>query len=275
MLLAGSPAMVVGDYATQMDLADCRAAEGSPECVEQQCAAKGSPTESTTDDSPAYDPEDLDDDSDDSECGGNRFSAEETFIIFDWDDTMLPSSWVQEQGLRLDRDLELSTQQQEELGELARQVAETFRLAKQFGTVVLVTNAERGWIELSCQRYMPSLYPSLKDVKLLSARSEYECPDSTPFEWKLMAFQSELGRIFAPDETGSRRKNVLSFGDSVHEREALIHGTASILNCRTKSLKFTERPGIGQLRKQHTLVARCFHRIVHHDGNLDLHIRAL
>jgi hypothetical protein len=33
--------------------------------------------------------------------------------------------------------------------------------------VVLVTNAERGWIELSCQKFMPTLFPSLENVKAL------------------------------------------------------------------------------------------------------------
>merc|ERR1712060_536149 len=88
---------------------------------------------------------------------------------------------------------------------------------------------------------------------------------------KLKAFEKEIERIFLSGANG--RKNVLSVGDSAHEREALIQATANLPNCRTKSLKFVERPGVDQLRKQHMLITRCFRRIVHHDGNLDLCIR--
>jgi len=208
---------------------------------------------------------------------GHRFTVDETFMIFDWDDTVLPTSWVQEQGLRLDNE-PLTSHQQQELDEVARLAAETLRTAKLLGTVVLVTNAERGWIERSCQRFMPSLISELEGVKLLSARSEYERPDVVcPFEWKLKAFKSEILRIFnAENDSGNEsRKNILSFGDCFFEREALIHATKNLPNCRTKSLKFVERPKIEQLRKQHSLVARCVTRIVHHDGNLDLCLKAL
>ena len=80
---------------------------------------------------------------------------------------------VQTQGLRLDAGSELNDWQRSQLSEVATAAAETLRLAKQLGTVVLVTNAERGWIELSCQKFLPTLYPLLEDVKVLSARTTY------------------------------------------------------------------------------------------------------
>lgn len=209
------------------------------------------------------------------EDAGHRFTNEETIVIFDWDDTVLPSSWVQDQGLRLDADSMPSPEQQQQLAELARHAARTMRKAKKLGTVVLVTNAERGWIELSCLKFLPALYPALESVKILSARTEYETPAlSSPFDWKLKAFISEIERVLQTDP--NRRKNILSVGDSSHEREALIRATHFLPNCRTKSLKFVERPTIDQLCKEHLMICgSCFRRIVHHDGNLDLCIRPL
>mmetsp|Transcript_67222 Transcript_67222/g.156037 ORF Transcript_67222/g.156037 Transcript_67222/m.156037 type:complete len:238 (+) Transcript_67222:117-830(+) len=205
-----------------------------------------------------------------------KFASEETVFIFDWDDTVLPSTWVQGQGLRLDEDSEPAAWQHDLLANVASVAAETLRVAKQHGTVVLVTNAERGWIELSCQKFMPSLYPALETVNVLSARTTYETAElSSPLDWKLRAFESEIARIFGPETLHSpvRRKNVLSLGDSVHEREALLRATATLPNCRSKSLKFVERPDIDQICKQHSLVRSVFDQIVHHDGNLDLLIR--
>lgn len=200
------------------------------------------------------------------------FAEKETIMIFDWDDTVLPSSWVQEQGLTLSADSIVTESQQQELTELAKLAASTLEVAKQLGTVVLVTNAERGWIELSCQKFLPGLYPSLNTVKLLSARTEFETAYlQSPFEWKLRAFISEIDRHFQSERNG--RKNIISLGDSSHEREALINATWKLPNCRTKSLKFVERPQISQLCKQHSLAASCLHQVVHHDGNLDLCIK--
>lgn len=205
-----------------------------------------------------------------------RFLPEETILIFDWDDTVLPSTWVQCQGLRLDESSELTAWHREQLAEVAIAAAETLRIAKQHGTVVLVTNAERGWIELSCQKFLPTLYPTLENVKVLSARTTYESSQySSPLDWKLRAFETEIRRIYGADAVNhpEKRKNVLSLGDSVHEREALLRATAQLPNCLSKSLKFVERPDISQICKQHSLVTSCFERIVNHDGNLDLCIR--
>mmetsp|Transcript_14536 Transcript_14536/g.38731 ORF Transcript_14536/g.38731 Transcript_14536/m.38731 type:complete len:351 (+) Transcript_14536:81-1133(+) len=205
-----------------------------------------------------------------------RFSKEQTLFVFDWDDTILPSSWVQRQGLRLDDGASVNQWQRERLSEVAVLAAETLRLAKKHGTVVVVTNAERGWIELSCQRFLPELLPCLESVKILSARSEYERPDlPSPFEWKLRAFAAELGRFFNPVRPACpARKNVISIGDSAHEREAVLRVTACMRNCRVKSLKFVERPSIDQICRQQEFLATCFTRLVHHDGNLDLSVDA-
>merc|ERR1712100_841637 len=159
--------------------------------------------------------------------------------------------------------------------EVSRVTAQTLRLAKMHGTVVLVTNAERGWIELSCQKFMPSLLPHLADIPFVSARSTYEGPDCpSPLDWKLKAFGNEVARFFGSKVvSGSARKNVVSLGDSVHEREALLRVTKPLPNCVAKSLKFVDRPDLQQLLKQHNLIAHSFKQIVHHEGNLDLLIR--
>jgi len=206
----------------------------------------------------------------------DKIRAEDTFFIFDWDDTVLPSTWVQRQGLRLDTASQPNEEQRELLAEVATAAGKTLRAARQHGTVVLVTNAERGWIELSCQKFLPTLSPTLENMKLVSARTTYECPQcSSPLDWKLRAFEAEINHYFGSDAMmdQSKRKNVLSLGDSVHEREALLRATTSAPNCHSKSLKFVERPDISQICKQHELITNCFDRIVHHEGNLDLCIR--
>jgi len=209
-----------------------------------------------------------------SACGFSS-SAEDTIFIFDWDDTVLPSTWVQSQGLRLDDSCEVTPEQWEQLQEVADNARETIMAAKRHGHVVLVTNAERGWIELSCAKFMPTLACALEDVRLISARTTYESEDvSNPLDWKVLAFENEIRRIYADRAVDpSRRKNVFSLGDSLHEREALLRVTSQLPNCRSKSLKFVERPDISQIVKQHALVTSCFDRIVHHDGNLDLCIK--
>lgn len=208
----------------------------------------------------------------DEEAHSSLFLVEDTILIFDWDDTVLPSTWLSEQGLRLDDISTVSDSQRALLERLAVRAAQTLTVAKRYGKVVLVTNAEEGWIEMSCSKFIPALLPVLADVKKLSARSTYEVQGvESPFEWKYLAFESEIGSFCRKSD--GRRKNVISVGDSAHEREALIRVTERLPNCCIKSLKFAERPGVENLLKEHVLISGCFKHIVDHDGNLDLCIR--
>jgi len=201
------------------------------------------------------------------------FTREETLFVFDWDDTILPSSWIQSQGLRLDAGSVVCAWQRARLAEVAAAAGETLRLAKLCGTVVLLTNAERGWIELSCLKFLPELLPVIEGIKIVSARTTYERPDcAQPLQWKLRAFEAEIARACGAEALAdpARRKNIHSLGDSVHEREALLRATVGAPNCCWKSLKFVDRPDIWQLLSQHATVVHSFDQVVQHDGNLDL-----
>jgi hypothetical protein len=88
---------------------------------------------------------------------------DETVIFFDWDDTCFPSTFLTNKGFRLDSHPDTYAHFVEALRELETCVGEMLRLAMQCGTVVIVTNAERGWVELSSQvphcthAYLPKL----------------------------------------------------------------------------------------------------------------------
>jgi hypothetical protein len=79
------------------------------------------------------------------------------------------------------------------------------------------------------------------------------------------------GAVTPPPMSSSARRNVISLGDSVHERMALQRVTAAMgPDVRTKSVKFVERPSVEQLKRQVDLIHSCFADICRHDGSLDL-----
>jgi len=88
-------------------------------------------------------------------------------------------------------------------------------------------------------------------------------------KWKFYAFQEKLAPTFADNK---KLKNILSFGDSHVEREAVRAVTRGFPNTKTKSVKFAERPSMEQLRRQIELVTNCFQYIHNHDGDLDLQL---
>jgi hypothetical protein len=192
-----------------------------------------------------------------------------SFIIFDWDDTLLSSTWLAQHGIRLDEPLVIPEEVRAHLEALQGSVVKLLDRAVTLGTVCIITNAETGWVELSARRFMPAVLPLLSKVRVLSARSTFEPECSCPSEWKVRAFSQEL-HVHYSKEDPTVTRNVLSFGDSIHERHAVHKVTAGVPNMRTKSIKFVERPTAEQLRRQVDLVHGCISDVVGHRGDLDL-----
>lgn len=207
--------------------------------------------------------------------------SQDTAIIFDWDDTLLASTWLASHGLRLDTPAEIPAEAQQELRVLEGSVIRLLNQALALGTVHLVTNAEAGWIELSAAKFIPNVVALLPRVHIISARSTFEkmWPDQ-PKQWKVEAFRHQIGRLVGADNNLNNDAveskavepalNVLSFGDSVHERDALRLVTDEIPNALCKSIKFVERPTMEQLQRQLDLISQCMDNICLHGGDLDL-----
>jgi hypothetical protein len=195
----------------------------------------------------------------------------ETVIVFDWDDTLLCSTFLSSRGIRLDSDKSRLIEHSAALRELEQAILTVLTQALQYGQVHVITNAETGWVELSCQKFIPAVLPMLSKLQIISARSTFESryPDS-PLKWKFYAFQERLAPLFA--ENVQKMKNVLSFGDSHVEREAVRAVTRGYPNTRCKSVKFAERPTIEQLRRQLELLNNCMTYIHNHAGDLDLQL---
>lgn len=196
---------------------------------------------------------------------------DDTTIIFDWDDTLLSSSWLAQNGLRLDEPVVVPAEAVAQLDVLQESVVQLINRATAYGTCIIITNAETGWVELSCKKFMPRVLPLLTRIRVLSARSTFEAlyPDS-PSDWKVQAFHHEISKAYA-GRRPEHKRNILSFGDSVHERAAIHKVTANMGPAtRTKSIKFVERPTVEQLKRQVDLVTNCFEEIARHNGCLDL-----
>jgi len=191
-----------------------------------------------------------------------------TVIFLDWDDTLLCSSVLSQQGIKLNSSLENHSELVAQLDELSDYMINVLNTAQQYGEVQIITNGETGWVEMSAQKFTPRVVPLLEKVKVVSARSTFEKqhPDS-PMKWKFHAFEQSLLKFY----TGPACcRNVISFGDSHAEREAIQAVTNGLPFTTTKSIKFAERPSIEQLKCQLELAGHSFDYIVNHDQKLDL-----
>lgn len=195
-----------------------------------------------------------------------------TTAILDWDDTICPSTYLASLGLRVDDATQLPAHLRAQLEALEQAVLNIVAEAMRFGNVVVITNAEAGWVELSGRRFLPRVVQFLEShaIRIVSARTSFEArfPDApaSPASWKIAAFSHEVDVMF-PNEDDL---NVLVLGDSLSERDA-AHALGNRLpNSRVKTVKFVERPSIDQLMRQVQLVAQSLPDLATYASSFDV-----
>jgi len=188
-----------------------------------------------------------------------RPAKSQTCIIFDWDDTLLCTSFLnhrQELGLP-----PLTEQHLQGIAAASTQLLET---ALQLGNTFIITNAMSGWVEYSAAKYVPSMLPVLEKVRIISARSRYEgqYPRDVS-KWKVNAFLDVRRQMDSQIIT-----NLNSLGDAHYEMEATHVMGDEFANALIKTVKFKEQPTPEELLKELELVVKNFERIVTNARNL-------
>eukprot|EP00391_Amoebophrya_sp_Ameob2_P007762 CAMPEP_0178998764 /NCGR_PEP_ID=MMETSP0795-20121207/9684_1 /TAXON_ID=88552 /ORGANISM="Amoebophrya sp., Strain Ameob2" /LENGTH=440 /DNA_ID=CAMNT_0020691459 /DNA_START=69 /DNA_END=1394 /DNA_ORIENTATION=- len=157
-----------------------------------------------------------------------------------------------------------------QLDQVAQKLIWLLKKAKTLAKVVIVTNAETGWIELSCKAWLSAALPEVLSCRLVSARSSYEQPSGSksPAGWKADAFRDVVRDFYITRSW----KNIISIGDAPHEREAVfrIQADANHPSCRVKSVKLQVRPKVPEVLRQMNRLAESLPDVIAADCNLDL-----
>ena len=101
----------------------------------------------------------------------------QTIIIFDWDDTLIPTTFLLPYQNLIYQPLSRPLPQTiaRRMAEIDQFSSKLLEISKQNGQVLIITNAAEGWVELSAQRFMPLTAKVLRsDVEIISARTRYE-----------------------------------------------------------------------------------------------------
>lgn len=190
-----------------------------------------------------------------------------SIIIFDWDDTLLCTTFISPNGV-FNENMKLTEKEQEKVAKLEGCVFNLLSVALEKGDVYIITNAGLGWVEYSTERFYPSVMPLLTKIKIVSARGEYESqyPGDSRM-WKIQAFLKTRKNF-----NSSLVTNIICLGDSVFEMEAGHTLATKFTEAVFKTVKFRECPKPEELQKQLTLVAKQFNSIYVSPKNLSIRV---
>lgn len=190
-----------------------------------------------------------------------------SIIIFDWDDTLLPTTFLTPGGV-YNENVVLSEQVQKKFAKLESSVSKLLKASVEKGDVYIITNAGKGWVEFSAKKYYPSVYDILQKIKIISARNEFEkqFPGDSR-KWKIQTFLSLSKKLDVKLVT-----NIICLGDSSFEMEAGRVLAAQFKQAFIKTVKFREGPKPDELNKQLTLVLAQFNSIYSSIKNLTIRV---
>lgn len=200
-------------------------------------------------------------------------------IIFNWDDTLLCTSFLT--GETLTTNSALPTVLKDSFGndfpavptvspQLLRRLEEIARTllseAMRLGRTYIVTNSRSGWVEESAAKYMPGLLPVLQDVTVISARSAYEqeYPEQK-CRWKAEAFL-KIATESGPESV----KDLMIVGDSDIEMKAADVVGSILTDWRIKVIKMRQNPSAQDLLMEHRLVLRNLETFTDSDKSLTI-----
>lgn len=181
-------------------------------------------------------------------------------ILFDWDDTLCPTSWIEEcPQLRnaVQGQVPRTGEVWERLAEQATAVQQLVETAASLATVALVTLAERPWVAVSIRDFLPSAQ-AVMGLEVYYARegSLPRVPTSVDLltAMKRRAMQAAVEAMVMKLGKGTTWESFISIGDSdVEKRAAQDFGrecqSKGVIKY-TKTVKMMEHPSVKQLTTQ-------------------------
>jgi len=171
----------------------------------------------------------------------------QSIIIFDWDDTLLPTTYLVTLGLRSVTPSIISV-----LKPLDESASKLLEKTADSGKVYIITNAEEGWVQYSSQVFMPKTKEVIKqrNITIISARSCYQGQFPKDCKrWKKEAFTA-----LTKDYDTNIVTNLVCLGDSHIEIDAAHVLAKQFDKAIIKTIKFKELPQPEELCKQQNLV---------------------
>ena len=227
------------------------------------------------------------------DCVNNEKIYLNNIFIIDWDDTLFPTTWVNENSINLNSPESVNDYKLYFI-ELDKAISSLLATLNNMGQVYIVTNANINWIKACLNVLVETKKTIIKfNIRIVSARDMYSSTTSSPTEWKINTFQDILKNVIFKMEANVRGAlpntkaprlsntfiNIISLGDAQYEYMALLNLDSYFksddknINYLLKSIKFIDKPSFDYVIDQLQVVRKSSSQIVNKLGYVDLKFR--
>lgn len=188
-------------------------------------------------------------------------------FIFDWDDTLFPTSWTIDNNINIDSLFRKNQNSSEEntydkyFNYLDKIIFSLFIKIKKYGEIIIITNATLSWINKSSS-ILPNTRKLLKYIKIISAREDNKQYSNNPTHWKIISFKNEVFK--------REINEIYSIGDASYEYIALMHLKKITKNKFLKSIKLLENPDFKILIDELSVIYNAIPEIIKEEKDIDM-----
>jgi hypothetical protein len=187
-----------------------------------------------------------------------EMSTRTNLIIYDWDDTLLNTSEIIDYCTRSKinhKDPKVVTRFKSTFHQMDITASQLITLSYKLGDVIIITNADEGWVQSTCELYLPKLFniitalgiPIISALKLYKLKTGNE--DDKYSEWKYITMKHVL-------EHNDQYNKMVSIGDSDNEKLAAlkISKLPDKKHMKIKTIKLTDLPTSSKMVRQHSII---------------------
>eukprot|EP00917_Polyrhabdina_sp_WS-2016_P021903 GHVP01047461.1.p1 GENE.GHVP01047461.1~~GHVP01047461.1.p1 ORF type:complete len:264 (+),score=41.72 GHVP01047461.1:48-839(+) len=204
-----------------------------------------------------------------------HYCPKKTLIIVDWDDTIMPTTFLRNCGLVPVRSSDPIRifEVRAAMAELESEVIQTMEYLHDLGQTVIVTNASSDWVKRSSENYMPNLNQILQKTPCISAQEAHSQDVFDPAEWKVLGFKDLVASHFKHEGSGScsckrETKNIMQIGDALSDRRALMILADQEKAPHFKSCMLVKSPSIDDMVNQHKELKKNLFRLLHNPSRI-------
>jgi len=181
-------------------------------------------------------------------------STVNSVIIFDWDDTLFPNCYYNEQGYTLEHNFA----REEIFSKLEEVVISLVKKALILSQVYIITASTPTWVWETSLRFYPELCKYLLCIPVISVNEVAKQEPHNNHLWKVNAFFQF-----------THYKNILSIGDGIAEKIALL----SLPIEQKKHIEMIEDPPAELLLTEIDLLNKCIETLYEYPGSLNLSLQ--
>ena len=214
-----------------------------------------------------------------SHCVSSNSSSTDSLTIYDWDDTILPTSWLRSLGFLSNNISDmvgtpppiLPAHVAHMMRMIEEAAIENLRLASQHGRVVVVTNSSVLWVPFTAKRFFPRLAQivdggfevySARPSQAENAGPNYVYLPSMAVTWKQDKFKELVG--------STQFSTCVSIGDGFAERCAVLGIATNQMS--GKAVRFPLQPSGSALLEQLRIMIGCLKEVVDDSRTGDIYL---